>query len=133
MSRFEDPVIISCSISGAIANRDQCPAIPYTPEEYAEHRKEANRATELRDSANAVLARASQSITPELDPTGELLTFLGVAHVVVGNKDQAIVVLERIKARGAEFTMPPTDVTMSTIAVLKDTCGNLVQLTQLNR
>jgi predicted enzyme related to lactoylglutathione lyase len=40
---------------------------------------------------------------------------------------------ERIKARGAEFTMPPTDVTASTIAVLKDTCGNLVQLTQLNR
>jgi 3-keto-5-aminohexanoate cleavage enzyme len=35
MSRFADPVIISCSISGAIANRDQCPAIPYTPEEYA--------------------------------------------------------------------------------------------------
>jgi 3-keto-5-aminohexanoate cleavage enzyme len=32
---FEDPVILSCSISGAIANRDQCPAIPYTPEEYA--------------------------------------------------------------------------------------------------
>ncbi len=35
MSRFEDPVILSCSISGAVANRDQCPAIPYTPEEYA--------------------------------------------------------------------------------------------------
>ncbi len=31
MSRFEDPVILSCSISGAVANRDQCPAIPYTP------------------------------------------------------------------------------------------------------
>ena len=30
---------------------------------------------------------------------------------------------ERIKARGAEFTMPPTDVTGSTIAMLKDTCG----------
>ena len=38
---------------------------------------------------------------------------------------------ERIKARGAEFTMPPTDVTASTIAMLNDTCGNLVQLTQL--
>jgi predicted enzyme related to lactoylglutathione lyase len=38
---------------------------------------------------------------------------------------------ERIKARGAEFTMPPTDVTMSKIAMLKDTCGNLIQLTQL--
>src|SRR5262249_19159186 len=40
---------------------------------------------------------------------------------------------ERIKALGAEFTMPPTDVTGSTIAILKDTCGNLIQLTQLAR
>ena len=38
---------------------------------------------------------------------------------------------ERIKARGAEFTMPPTDVTGSTIAQLNDSCGNLIQLTQL--
>ena len=38
---------------------------------------------------------------------------------------------ERIKARGAEFTMPPTDVTGSPIAMLKDTCRNLIQLTQL--
>ena len=38
---------------------------------------------------------------------------------------------DRIKANGAEFTMPPTDVTMSKIAMLKDTCGNLVQITQL--
>src|SRR5947209_5816553 len=38
---------------------------------------------------------------------------------------------ERIKARGAEFTMPPTGVTGSTIAMLKDTCGNLIQLTEL--
>jgi predicted enzyme related to lactoylglutathione lyase len=40
---------------------------------------------------------------------------------------------ERIKASGAEFTMPPTDVTASTIAMLNDTCGNLIQLTQLKR
>ena len=40
---------------------------------------------------------------------------------------------ERIKARGAEFTMPPTDVTGSTIATLNDTCGNIIQLTQLKR
>ena len=31
---LEDPAVITCAISGAIANRDQCPAIPYTPEEY---------------------------------------------------------------------------------------------------
>ena len=40
---------------------------------------------------------------------------------------------ERIKARGADFTMPPTQVTGSTIAMLNDTCGNLIQLTQLAR
>src|SRR3974390_371238 len=38
---------------------------------------------------------------------------------------------ERIKASGAKFPMPPTDVTGSTIAMLKDTCGNLIQITQL--
>jgi predicted enzyme related to lactoylglutathione lyase len=40
---------------------------------------------------------------------------------------------ERIKAHGAEFTMPPTDVTGSTIAMLNDSCGNLIQLTELAR
>jgi predicted enzyme related to lactoylglutathione lyase len=40
---------------------------------------------------------------------------------------------ERIKAKGGEFTMPPTDVTASTIAQLDDTCGNLIQITQLAR
>jgi predicted enzyme related to lactoylglutathione lyase len=40
---------------------------------------------------------------------------------------------ERIQARGGKFTMPPTDVTASTIAMVNDTCGNLIQLTQLKR
>lgn len=40
---------------------------------------------------------------------------------------------ERIKARGTEFTMPPTSVPGSTVARLSDTCGNLIQLTQLGR
>lgn len=40
---------------------------------------------------------------------------------------------ERMKPRGAEFTMPPTDVTGSKIAMLNDTCGNLIQVTQLMR
>ena len=40
---------------------------------------------------------------------------------------------ERMKAGGAEFTMPPKDVTASKIAMLNDTCGNLIQITQLMR
>jgi predicted enzyme related to lactoylglutathione lyase len=38
---------------------------------------------------------------------------------------------ERIKAAGGKFTMEPTDVTASIIAHVDDTCGNLIQLSQL--
>jgi predicted enzyme related to lactoylglutathione lyase len=40
---------------------------------------------------------------------------------------------QRMKGRGAEFTMPPTNVTASKIAMLNDTCGNLIQVTELVR
>jgi predicted enzyme related to lactoylglutathione lyase len=40
---------------------------------------------------------------------------------------------DRMKAHGAEFTMSPKDVTASKIALLNDTCGNLIQITQLMR
>jgi predicted enzyme related to lactoylglutathione lyase len=40
---------------------------------------------------------------------------------------------ERMKAQGAEFTMPPRDVTASKIAMVNDTCGNLIQITQLTK
>jgi hypothetical protein len=40
---------------------------------------------------------------------------------------------ERMKAAGAEFKMSPTKVTGSTIAQANDSCGNLIQITQLNR
>jgi predicted enzyme related to lactoylglutathione lyase len=52
---------------------------------------------------------------------------------VMFNTDDLAGDYERMKALGAEFTMPPTDVTMSKIAMLNDTAGNLVQLTQLQR
>ena len=40
---------------------------------------------------------------------------------------------DRLTADGVEFTMPPTKVTGSTIAILNDTCGNLIQITKLDR
>ena len=63
MSRFEDPVIISNSISGVIANRDQCPAIPYTPDEYA---AEARRAVDEGASQIHIHARKPDG-TPSWD------------------------------------------------------------------
>jgi predicted enzyme related to lactoylglutathione lyase len=47
--------------------------------------------------------------------------------------DDVLADYERMQARGACFTMPPTDVTASMIAMLNDTCGNLIQITQLKR
>jgi predicted enzyme related to lactoylglutathione lyase len=38
---------------------------------------------------------------------------------------------ERIQQRGGNVTMPPTETPGSIIAQVNDTCGNLVQLTQL--
>jgi predicted enzyme related to lactoylglutathione lyase len=39
---------------------------------------------------------------------------------------------ERMKELGAEFTMEPTNMGMTSAAVLNDTCGNLIQIYQLN-
>ena len=39
---------------------------------------------------------------------------------------------ERMKARGVEFTMEPTNMGMSTAAIFDDTCGNLIEIYQLN-
>lgn len=51
--------------------------------------------------------------------------------IIMFNTDDIQADYERSTSLGAEFTMPPTDVTGSTIAMLNDTCGNLIQLTQL--
>jgi 3-keto-5-aminohexanoate cleavage enzyme len=83
MSRFEDPVILSCSISGAIANREQCPAIPYTPEEYAE---EARRAVEEGASQIHIHAR-----TPEGVPSFEVEDFRAITEAIRGAVDDVIV------------------------------------------
>jgi 3-keto-5-aminohexanoate cleavage enzyme len=63
MSRFEDPVIITCAISGVIANKEQCPAIPYTPEEYA---SEARRIVDEGGSMIHIHAR-KQDGAPSYD------------------------------------------------------------------
>src|SRR5215211_7797213 len=83
MSRFEDPVIISCSISGAIANRDQCPAIPYTPEEYA---AEARRAVDEGASQIHIHAR-----TPDGTPSYEIEEFRAITEAIKAEVDDVII------------------------------------------
>jgi predicted enzyme related to lactoylglutathione lyase len=39
---------------------------------------------------------------------------------------------ERMRERGVEFTMEPTNMGMTTAAILDDTCGNLIQIYQMN-
>jgi 3-keto-5-aminohexanoate cleavage enzyme len=83
MSRFEDPVVISCSISGAIANRDQCPAIPYTPQEYA---AEARRAVDEGASQLHIHAR-----TPDGTPSYEIEDFQAITEAILAEVGDVIV------------------------------------------
>jgi predicted enzyme related to lactoylglutathione lyase len=52
---------------------------------------------------------------------------------VMFNTDDVKGDYERIKARGGEFAMPPKAITGATIAQMNDTCGNLIQISQLAR
>ena len=83
MSSFEDPVIISCSISGVIANRDQCPAIPYTPEEYA---AEARRAVDEGASQIHIHARK-----PDGTPSYEVEDFKAITEAILAEVGDVIV------------------------------------------
>ena len=79
----EDPVIITCSISGAIANREQCPAIPYTPEEYA---AEARRIVDEGGVMIHIHAR-----TPEGTPSYEVEDFRAITAAILDAVDDVIV------------------------------------------
>lgn len=83
MSSFDDPVIISCSISGVIANRDQCPAIPYTPEEYA---AEARRAIDEGASQIHIHARK-----PDGTPSYEVEDFQAITEAILAEVGDVIV------------------------------------------
>jgi 3-keto-5-aminohexanoate cleavage enzyme len=83
MSSFDDPVIISCSISGVIANRDQCPAIPYTPEEYA---AEARRAVDEGASQIHIHARK-----PDGTPSYEIEDFKAITEAILAEVGDVIV------------------------------------------
>ena len=80
---LEDPVIITCSISGAVANRDQCPAIPYTPEEYA---AEAKRAVDEGCSHIHIHAR-----TPDGVPSYEVEDFRNITEAILDAVDDVII------------------------------------------
>lgn len=38
---YEDKVVVTCALTGVLANRSQCPGIPYTPAEIADEAKRA--------------------------------------------------------------------------------------------
>src|SRR5436305_11886461 len=71
---LDDPVVITCAISGAIANRDQCPAIPYTPEEYG---AEARRIVDEGGVHIHIHARK-----PDGTPSYEIEDFTAIAEAI---------------------------------------------------
>jgi 3-keto-5-aminohexanoate cleavage enzyme len=76
----EDPVVITCAISGVLANREQCPAIPYTPAEYA---AEARRIVDEGGTMIHIHAR-----TPDGGPSFEVEDYRAISEAIraeVGN------------------------------------------------
>jgi 3-keto-5-aminohexanoate cleavage enzyme len=80
---LDDPVIITCSISGAIANREQCPAIPYTPEEYG---AEARRIVEEGGVMIHIHARR-----PDGTPSFEIEDFRAITEAIRAEAGDVIV------------------------------------------
>ncbi|HWM63822.1 MAG TPA: 3-keto-5-aminohexanoate cleavage protein [Solirubrobacterales bacterium] len=83
MSSFGDPVVISCSISGVAANREQCPAIPYTPEEYA---AEARRAVDEGASQIHIHARKPDGV-----PSYDVEDFRAITDAILAEVGDVIV------------------------------------------
>jgi 3-keto-5-aminohexanoate cleavage enzyme len=80
---FSDPVVITNSISGAVANRDQCPAIPYTPEEYA---AEARRVVDEGGSMIHIHARTREGV-----PSYEVEDFQAITDAILSAVDDVII------------------------------------------
>ncbi len=78
----DDPVLITCAISGAVAGRAQCPAIPYTPEEYA---AEARRAVDEGASMIHIHAR-----TPDGTPSYEIEDFRAITEAIEAEVDVVV-------------------------------------------
>jgi 3-keto-5-aminohexanoate cleavage enzyme len=81
---LEDPVVITCSISGAIANREQCPAIPYTPAEYA---AEARRIVDEGGVMIHIHARK-----PHGTPSYEIEDFQAITEAIRAEVKDAVIV-----------------------------------------
>jgi 3-keto-5-aminohexanoate cleavage enzyme len=81
---LEDPVVITCAISGTIANRDQCPAIPYTPGEYA---AEARRIVDEGGVHIHIHARR-----PDGTPSYEIEDFVAIRDAIVGEVGDAAII-----------------------------------------
>src|SRR5271166_1746493 len=81
---MDDPVVITCSISGAIANREQCPAIPYTPAEYA---AEARRIVEEGGVMIHIHARK-----PNGSPSYEIEDFQAITDAIRAEVGDAVIV-----------------------------------------
>jgi 3-keto-5-aminohexanoate cleavage enzyme len=81
---LDDPVVITCSISGAIANRAQCPAIPYTPAEYA---AEARRIVDEGGVMIHIHARK-----PDGTPSYEIEDFKAISDAIRGEVGDEVIV-----------------------------------------
>ncbi len=80
----DDPVILTCAISGALANREQCPFVPYTPADYA---AEARRIVDEGGVHIHIHAR-----TPDGAPSYEIEDFAAIKQAIVDEVGDAAII-----------------------------------------
>ena len=80
---MSDVAIITCSISGSLANREQCPAIPYPPEEYA---AEARRIVDEGGSMIHIHARR-----PDGTPSYEVEDFRAITEAILAEVGDVVI------------------------------------------
>jgi 3-keto-5-aminohexanoate cleavage enzyme len=81
---LQDPVVITCSISGSIASREQCPAIPYSPEEYG---AEARRIVDEGGVHIHIHARK-----PDGTPSYEVEDFMAIRDSIQQEVGDAVII-----------------------------------------
>jgi uncharacterized protein (DUF849 family) len=81
---LDDPVVLTCAISGVIAGRDHCPAIPYTPDEYA---AEARRIVDEGGVHIHIHARK-----PDGSPSYEAEDFVAIRDAIVAEVGEAAII-----------------------------------------
>ena len=115
----DDPVLITCAISGAVVGKAQCPAIPYTPHEYA---AEARRAVDEGATMIHIHAR-----TPAGEPSSAIEDFRAITEAITADVE-VVVTARRGRSASPSSTGSPVSCVMGALGGAPATARSLAAI-----